>query len=218
MTGTEVIDPCTGIVSALVLRSPELAGCAEDILAGAGMLIEGARRGVTILSCGNGGSAADADHLVAELMKGFLLPRPLAESDRQRLETTTGPAAGLSDRLQRGIRAISLASNVALLTAILNDLGPDAVFAQQVVGYGKAGDVLICLSTSGSSRNVVAAASTAKAMGLATLALTGPGGGLLKDICDVSIRVPGNDSGQIQDAHRPVIHALCACVESVMFG
>jgi phosphoheptose isomerase len=108
----------------------------------------------------------------------------------------------LSGHLQRGIRAISLASNSALLTAILNDQGPGSIFAQQVMGYGKAGDVLIRLSTSGSSRNIVAPGSTAKAMGLATLTLTGPNGGLLKGLCDIAIRGPGSNAGEIQDAPR----------------
>jgi len=218
MTDMELTDRCTGIVSTLVSRRPELAGCASDILAGARVLIDGALRGMTILACGNGGSAADADHMVAELMKGFLLPRPLAEVDRKKLENAAGLAAELSGRLQRGVRAISLSSNAVLLTAILNDLGPDAVFAQQVVGYGKAMDMLICMSTSGSSHDIVAAASTAKAMGLTTIALTGPGGGMLKGICDIAICVPGTNAGEIQDAHRPVIHALCTCVEAVIFG
>ena len=218
MTDTAAIDRCTGIVSTLVSRRPELAGCASDILDGARMLTIGAQQGMTILACGNGGSAADADHLVAEFMKSFLLPRPLLKADKQKLENAGGQTADLSGVLQRGIRAISLASNGALLSAILNDQGPDAVFAQQVAGYGRPGDILVCLSTSGRSRNVVAAAATAKAMGLATLAIVGPGGGALKGICDVAICVTGIDAGEIQDAHRPVIHALCACVESSLFG
>lgn len=206
------------ILRGLVERRPDLAASVADIEAAVAILCDAAERDAMILACGNGGSAADADHLVAELVKGFLLPRSLDSGTRTALEASGGPAQRLAEVLQRGIRAVSLNANGPLFTAILNDQGPEAVFAQQVLGLGRRGDVLLCISTSGNSPNVVAAASVARAMGLHTIALVGPGKAGLEPWCDVAVHGLGRDPAEIQESHRPLIHALCACVEARLFS
>lgn len=181
--------------------------------------------GGTIFTCGNGGSASDADHIAGELIKGFLLPRFPGEDLRKLLASAMDSGsispeltARLSAKLQSPVRALSLCSNQALLTAILNDQGPDLVFAQQLLGLCDPGDLLICLSTSGRSPNVLAAAALAKVLGAQVAALTGPEPGPLDRHCSVVVHSPGENAGQIQDLHRPIYHALCAFVECNLFG
>lgn len=212
-----------GHIVRLLARRPELSEAESSIRSLAGLLAGCLRDGGTVLACGNGGSAADADHMVCELAKGFLLPRPLKIPLRdtlgRALERTLGPAGlGLAGRLQVGYRAVSLCSNSALLTAIANDQGPDAVFAQQVLGLGRKGDLLVCLSTSGKSMSVLAAAATAKSLGLSTALLTGPGAALPAGLFDAVVSVPGTNAGEIQDLHRSVYHAVCAFAEAVRAG
>jgi D-sedoheptulose 7-phosphate isomerase len=210
------VNPDSAIASMLE-RYPMLGSAAPAILEAAAVLTEAARRDALIMACGNGGSAADADHLAAELVKGFLSPRPLDESTRAGL-AAGGVAADLVSRLQQPVRAVSLSANTALLTAILNDQGADAVYAQQVLGYGRTGDVLVCISTSGASPNVVAAAVLARARGLSVIALVGPDASLIRPRADLVIQAPGTNAGEIQDLHRPIIHALCAQLETTLFG
>ena len=210
-----------GHIAGLLARRPELTGVESPIRALAERLTACLRDGGTVLACGNGGSAADADHLVCELAKGFLLPRPLPDplgrTLGRALERTLGPAgSGLAGRLQVGFRAVSLCSNSALLTAIADDQGPDAAFAQQVLGLGRKGDLLVCLSTSGKSPSVLAAAAAARSLGLSTALLTGPGAELPAGLFDVVVSVPGANAGEIQDLHRPVYHAVCAYTEAVL--
>ncbi len=204
-------------IDSLLARFPILEPGAQAIRAAAALIVDASRRDALILSCGNGGSAADADHLACELVKGFLLPRPLDAAMQARL-SAAGLPTGIVSRLQQPVRAISLCSNAALITAILNDQGPDAVYAQQVLGYGRPGDILFCMSTSGRSPNILVAAALAHAQGLSVIALTGPDASLLKAHSDLVIQAPGNNAGELQDLHRPVIHALCACVEAELFG
>ncbi|MCL1858334.1 MAG: SIS domain-containing protein [Oscillospiraceae bacterium] len=153
------------------------------------------------LICGNGGSAADSEHIVGEFMKGFLLKRPV----------------DINSRLQGTLRSISLVSQTALITAISNDIGADMIFAQQVYGYMDEGDVLIVLSTSGNAENVVNAAITAKSLNGKIIALTGETGGKLKDICDIAIKLPSLETYKIQEYTLPVYHALCSMIESEFF-
>ncbi len=170
--------------------------------------------------CGNGGSAADSEHIVGELMKGFLLDRPISkEVDReinQHAETVNVEAAFSS--LQRGLPAISLINQGALQTAIVNDIGADMIFAQQVLGYGKEGDILIAISTSGESLNVVKAACVARALKMGVIAMTGEKQGSLAKVSDILINVPGVENWQVQELHLPVYHGICAAVEYEMFG
>jgi phosphoheptose isomerase len=169
--------------------------------------------------CGNGGSGADSDHLAAELMKGFERERPVEGEFRKQLETKGGERGKyLSGKLQQGFPAISLASHHALITAIANDTDASLVFAQQVAVYGQAGDILVCISTSGNAQNVIDAAITAKAKGLHVIGLTGETGGKLKAWCDTLVNVPGKRTAFIQELHLPVYHTLCRMVEDSLFG
>lgn len=167
-----------------------------------------------ILLCGNGGSASDSEHIVGELMKGFKLPRRL---NREEIEKY-GDFASMAERLQKGIQAISLNSHTALMTAIGNDNGYDMVFAQQVFVYGCKGDVLIAMTTSGNSANVVNAAATAKGKGMKVIGITGASESKLSKLCDVCLRLPEQETYRIQELTLPVYHALCAMLEEALYG
>ena len=202
----------------LIGRYPQLKSCEKEIAEAIEMMLETYRRGGTILVCGNGGSAADADHIVGELMKGFLLKRPMDDGDAKKFKETMGDEAdNLVKKLQRGIPAISLPAQSAVLSAFANDVDADLVYAQLVFGYGRPGDLLIGLSTSGNSKNVVAAAQTAKAMGIKTLSLTGAKESKLSQWSDCAIRVPETETYRVQELHLPVYHELCAAVEAELF-
>ena len=176
------------------------------------------QNGGKLLVCGNGGSAADSEHIVGELMKGFMLNRKISGHVRKKIkEVSKGNGDYISDNLQGALPAISLVSQSALISAFSNDVAPDMVFAQQVFGYGKPGDSLLGLSTSGNSKNVVYAAETAKAMGLYTIAFTGEDGGILKDICDCTIKAPSPCTPIIQEYHLPIYHRLCMMLEEEFF-
>lgn len=206
------------MLTALGARVPALGGCLPDVERAARLLVATFEGGGTLLVCGNGGSAADAEHVVGELMKGFRSPRPLAEAERRAFEAGAPDGAYLAERLQGALPAISLASQTALLTAIGNDLAFDLVFAQQVHGYGRPGDALLALSTSGRSRDVLLALQVARVRGLRTVGLTGPDGGAMDGACTVAIRVPGADVAEVQEHHQAVYHALCAVLEDALFG
>ncbi|MDR1162141.1 MAG: SIS domain-containing protein [Tannerellaceae bacterium] len=198
----------------LFLNYPELRACESDITGAFGLLLVCSRQKSLIMTCGNGGSAADAGHIVGELMKGFKQKRPLTNAERGVLESAfPSEGAYLATHLQRGIPALSLCDQVAITTAFINDVAPDMVFAQQVFGYGKAGDVLIALSTSGNSRNVVNACQVANAFQIKTIGLTGESGGKMKSLCDITIRVPAYETYRIQEYHLPIYHTLCSMLE-----
>ena len=190
----------------------------EDIVRAENALITGFKNGNKLLLCGNGGSCADCEHIVGELMKGFLSKRPLSEEQRAEMKAN---CPEIDDKylslLQRAVPAISLPSFTALNTAFCNDVEPELVFAQSLMGLGRKDDMLFCISTSGNSKNVVAAALTAKALGLKTIGLTGKTGGRLKNICDICICVPETETFKVQELHLPVYHYLCAGVEATIF-
>lgn len=172
-----------------------------------------------LLICGNGGSSADADHIVGELMKGFMLKRKAEKSLVDKLGDLYGEEGeAIGKDLQKGLPAISLSAHQSLFTAFLNDIGATNVFAQQVYGYGKIGDVLLAISTSGNSKNVCNAVKVANVLGVKSIALTGAAGGKLSELCEVSINVPATDTVKIQEYHLPVYHALCAMLEEHFFG
>jgi phosphoheptose isomerase len=198
---------------------PELSACKEDILAAFGLMNDCHLHGGLIMTCGNGGSAADAGHIVGELMKGFKRKRRLTDEQREKIKKVF-PDKGdfLADNLQQAIPAISLTDQVSLSSAFINDVAPDMVFAQQVFGYGREGDVLIGLSTSGNSKNVANACRVAKSLGIKTIGMTGESGGEMLNICDVTIRVPAVETYRVQEYHLPVYHALCAMMEAAFFG
>lgn len=176
------------------------------------------RNGGKLLVCGNGGSCADADHIVGELVKAFRLRRPLDGELRAALCDGGEDGAALAERLQGGLPAINLGAHTALNTAILNDVGADYVYAQQVIGYGEAGDVLLGISTSGNSRNILYAARAARAKGLAVVGLTGRSGGKLREISDVLLCAPADCTEDVQDMHSVLYHILCAALEAAFWG
>jgi len=175
-------------------------------------------QGGKVLIAGNGGSCADSEHIVGELMKGFLLRRPLYKKQQEAIrEYTQGILSDASSLLQQGLPAIALSNHAALNSAVSNDLHPLLPAAQQVIGYGKPQDVFIGISTSGNAQNVFLAACTAKALGLSTIGLTGGNGGRLKDICDCAIIAPANTPADVQELHLPIYHTLCAMLEAKFF-
>jgi len=206
------------VLTSLVERYPDLTICVAEVERAYFLLEAVYRRGGKVLLCGNGGSAADCGHIVGELMKGFLSPRPLPEGVRDKLLAAfPGHGSYLADHLQGALPAISLASQSALLTAYANDVAADMAFAQQVYGYGTAGDVVLGLSTSGTSRNIVHALQVGRALGLGTVGLTGRDGGAMRPLCDVTICVPWLTTAEIQERHLPIYHALCIMLEEALF-
>lgn len=189
-------------------RYSQLNICKNDIENALSLMIDTYKNGGKILVCGNGGSSADADHIVGELMKGFKLPRKVTDEKIPQ---------ELREKLQGALPAISLSAHSSLMTAIANDNDADMIFAQQVYGYAKENDLLIAISTSGNSKNAVNAVEVAKALGVKTLALTGETGGILKDMVDVTICAPSTETYKIQEYHLPIYHYLCAKVEE-FFG
>ena len=172
------------------------------------------RNGGKLLVCGNGGSSADADHIVGELMKAFRIRRPLDEKTRAELSGS----GQLADKLEGALPAINLSAHTALMTAQSNDVGADYIYAQQVIGYGGTGDVLLGISTSGNSRNILYAAQAAHARGMKTVGLTGRDGGKMKESFDVLLRAPADSTEDIQDIHSTLYHILCAALENEFWG
>ena len=201
-------------------RYPELLACEADIDRALALMIETYENGGKILVCGNGGSCSDAQHIVGELMKGFLLKRPMSAAQKKVFEDALGAeeAEAFASRLQRGLPAIALDGQSALMTAYLNDADPDYVYAQEVFGYGKKEDLLIGISTSGNSKNVVLAMKAAKALGIRGIALTGAKESKLSALATATVRVPSTETFKIQELHLPVYHYLCAAIEEKFFG
>ena len=172
-----------------------------------------------LLLCGNGGSAADCAHIVGEIGKGFRAKRPLPYEDFERLKQTGFPGVEeMAGKLQRGGRALALTAPTSLNTAFSNDVDASLVFAQQVYVHGIPGDVLIGISTSGNSENVVAAMQVAKAFGLKTIGLNGAEPGKMDPFCDVCIKAPAKETYRVQELHLPIYHALCAAVEAELWS
>ncbi|MCW5852925.1 MAG: SIS domain-containing protein [Anaerolineae bacterium] len=203
----------------LITKYPELHACLPQVEEAYRLIKTCYEQDGTLLLCGNGGSAADCEHVVGELMKGYLQKRPVPADVRAALQAQDAASADtLADHLQGALRAISLVSQTALLTAYANDVAADMIFAQQVYGYGRPGDVLIGISTSGNSRNILNALRVAQARGVKTVGVTGQSGGQMKDLCDVAICVPWTDTTDIQERHLAIYHALCAQIEEDFFG
>lgn len=196
-------------------RLPELGHLEAPISQVVEVLCRSYRAGGKILICGNGGSAADSEHIVGELMKSFVLPRRLPPDHIERLAAID---IGLADRLQQGVPAISLSCHTALLTAIANDTDSSMVFAQQVYVLGKPGDVLLALSTSGNAENALNATKAARAFGLASVAFTGSKPSRLAELADITIAVPATETYRVQEYHLPIYHCICLEVEAELFG
>ena len=192
----------------LLKRYPDLISCKDKIKTALNAIIDTYEKGGKVLVCGNGGSAADSEHIVGELMKGFILKRPVNDP---RLP------AEIREKLQGALPAISLPSQCAILSAYINDVDPEMMYAQLVYGYAKENDLVIGLSTSGNSKNIVNAVTVAKAMGAKTISMTGEGGGKLREISDVTINVPADETYKIQEFHLPIYHYLCAATEAHFF-
>lgn len=205
------------ILNQLYQDYPVLQELSKELADALDILLDGFEKGNKLLICGNGGSAADSEHIVGELMKGFRLKRPLSGELKCALETQDDGGA-LAELLQEALPAISLSAHTAFSTAFNNDVSAEHVFAQQVLGYGKEGDILLGITTSGNSKNVVNGVKTAKVLGMRTIGLTGADGGKLKALCDVTITVPEQETYRVQELHIPVYHALCAAVENEKFG
>lgn len=196
----------------LLQRLPELAGCRESILNTYQTLRDCFQSGGKVLLCGNGGSAADADHWAGELLKGFCKDRPLSAKERGGLRPE------IAARLQGALPAIPLTAFPAASTAFGNDVDPALAYAQLTSALGRSGDVFVGLSTSGDARNVCAAAEVARAKGLRTIALTGASGGKLKVLCDVCICAPSVETYRAQEYHLPIYHCLSLMLEENFFG
>lgn len=193
----------------LYVRYPALEACKNDIENALKLIIDTYKSGGKVLVCGNGGSAADCEHIVGELMKGFMSKRKVND---ERIPEE------LRDKLQGALSAISLPSQCAILSAYINDVDAEMMYAQLVYGYAKKEDLLIGISTSGNAKNVLNAVKVANAVGAKTLALTGAGGGLLGEEADVTIKIPETETYKVQEYHLPVYHYLCAMTEKYFFA
>ena len=192
----------------LLARYPALESCKDNISQALELMIKTYEQGGKILVCGNGGSAADSEHIVGELMKGFLLKRKVTD---ERIPES------LRKGLQGALPAISLPSQVSVLSAFLNDVDPQMLYAQLVYGYADERDLVIGISTSGNSENIVNAITVANAVGAKTIALTGEKQSKLMDISDVTVNVPSSETYIVQEYHLPIYHYLCAAVENYFF-
>lgn len=204
----------------LINRYPTLKPCKDNIQKAFDALRDCFKSGHKLLVAGNGGSSADAEHIVGELMKGFKKKRNIDKSLADSLASLDKEVGALlSEKLEQGLPAIALHNHQSLNTAFINDVhnGGDYLFAQQVLGYGNKGDVFLGISTSGNAQNIYNAAVTAKAKGLRVVALTGKSGGKLKEISDISIVVPEQETFIIQELHLPIYHALCLMLEDFFF-
>lgn len=206
-------------IDLLVERYASLESARNDIVAAYLLLEESYENGGKLLVAGNGGSAADAEHIVGELMKGFKLPRkPEADFAEKLVEENQELGSVLAENLQGALPAIALDGHPALSTAYMNDCEPLLCFAQQVNGYGKSGDVFLGISTSGNSKNVLYAATTAHAKGMKVIGLTGAKDSKLKDMSDVCIKAPQTETYMIQEPHLPIYHCLCLMLEDNFFA
>lgn len=207
------------LVSQVIQRYPQLGKNKRDIQETFEVMRDSYENGNKLLICGNGGSAADADHIVGELMKSFAIKRALPQEVKDKLIASSDVyGRRLAEKLEPGLSAISLGAHIALNSAFSNDVDPELIYAQQVNGYGRKGDVLLCISTSGNSSNVVYAAVAGKSLGLHVIALTGESGGKIKEYCDIHIGVKGESVAEIQELHLPVYHTLCKMLEVEFFN
>ena len=212
----EALDQLAGLFD----RYEELRKCSRDIERALELMVEAFSRDNAVLIAGNGGSAADAAHIVGELMKRFVLPRPISADIRSRISASSAPEALRSrmlSKLEMPLRAVNLSHEDSLSTAFANDADPELVIAQKLLGFGRSDDVFLGISTSGNSRNIVSGAYLARSLGIHVIALTGRAGGALKNTADVTIAVPADSTAEVQEYHLPVYHALCAAAEAHFF-
>jgi D-sedoheptulose 7-phosphate isomerase len=204
-------------LDALLLRHPALDPCAAEIEKACAALIAAYERGGKLLLCGNGGSAADCEHIAGELLKGFERARPLPSDLRAKLAREGLDGDRLAANLQRALPAVSLTGHPSFASAWSNDVDSELGFAQLVTALGQPGDVLLAISTSGQARNVQLAARAARAIDIAVIGLTGMDGGALAPLCDICIIAPARTTAEVQELHLPVYHYLCRAVEAHFF-
>ena len=206
-------------LNTLIERYPNLSICREDIAKAYDIIEACYESDHKLLIAGNGGSAADSEHIAGELMKRFKTARPVPSDFAEKLKSID-PVRGenLAHNLERGLMAIPLVAHEALSTAYINDVDGLGVFAQQLYGFGRKGDVFLGISTSGNSKNVMSATVVARALGIKVIGLTGRHGGELAKVADVTIRVPEDETYMIQELHLPVYHCLCLMLEDRFFG
>ena len=203
------------ILNEMISRYPALKSCKSDIMEACNAIVNCYSNNGKLLLCGNGGSCSDADHIVGELMKSFENRRPVDNDIQYGLKSVSHErGAYIAEKLQYALPAISLNVHTALISAISNDVEPSLVFAQQIVGYGEKEDILMAISTSGNSQNIVDAVITAKAKGLTVIGLTGQDGGSMRQYCDITICVPSDSTPDIQELHLPIYHTICRMVEN----
>ena len=207
------------MLNELIRRYPELDASVNYIASALGVMIKCYERGGKLLLAGNGGSAMDCGHIVGELMKDFLIKRPLSDEEKAKMrERYPDIDDRVLDTLQRGLPAISLPEIVGFNSAFCNDSDPELVYAQGVLALGREADVLVAISTSGNSKNVLRAVEVAKGLGITVIGLTGNTGGRLAQLSDVCITVPECETYKIQELHIAVYHYLCAAIEKHFFG
>ncbi len=206
------------MINTLITEYPKLEICKEDIQAAADILVECFKSGGKLLICGNGGSCADAGHIAGELLKGFKSKRPLSDEVRAMFTAALGEEGNyLADNLQGSLPVISLPDQTGIVSAFNNDVDPSLSYAQLVYGYAKKEDVLLGISTSGNSKNVVNAAKVAKALGIKVISLVGQNKCTLDEFSDVTVHAPHTDTAHVQELHLPIYHALCAYIEQKFF-
>lgn len=206
-------------IDLLIARYPVLSELRQDIIDAYLVIEECYINDGKLLVAGNGGSAADSEHIVGELMKGFKMPRKLNKNFADKLLSVDGVLGKtLSENLQQTLTAIALDGHIALSTAYMNDCEPELCFAQQINGYGKKGDVFLGISTSGNSKNVLYAAVTARAKGMKIIGLTGKNNSKLSELSDACVNVPETETYMIQELHLPVYHCWCLMLEDKFFG
>lgn len=201
----------------MIQRYDELNVCRQQIVEAYLLLSKCFHNDKKLIVCGNGGSAADSEHIVGELMKSFRIPRPINRMYQTKLKESFENGEYLANKLQRALPALSLTGGISLISALTNDVAADMIFAQQVFGIGCIDDVLLGISTSGNSENVVNALKIAKSLGIHTIGLTGRTGGEMSSFCDVTICVPQIDTFLVQELHLPIYHTLCAMLEQEFF-
>lgn len=203
----------------LIERYPKLEVCRQDIAEAYELLKECYEHDGKLLVAGNGGSAADSEHIAGELMKRFKTPRPVPDDFATKLKRVDKDlGTSLANNLEQGLMTIPLVAHEALTTAYINDVDGLGVFAQQLYGYGRKGDVFLGISTSGNSKNILNATVVARASGIKIIGLTGANGGKLANIADVVIKAPETETYMIQECHLPIYHCLCLMLEDHFFG
>jgi D-sedoheptulose 7-phosphate isomerase len=206
-------------LSELIKRYPVLSSIKDSIFEAFSIMVETFENDGTLFACGNGGSAADGDHIVGELMKGFVLRREIDGDLKDSFLSKLGEDGQIfADKLQKGLKAVSLTSHPALITAFSNDVDPSLIYAQQLFVLGRKGDVLVAISTSGNSDNIYKCMQLASVVGIKTILMTGDSGGRCAKIADCPIKVPESETFKIQEYHLPIYHTLCLMLEEKFYG